>query len=470
MSKAFLSEVNEKHEEVNESFKKEKFELIKPDRTKIYVLFGIIIIGIITTLFLLNPKVTVENLVGMQISDAKFWGTSNDIQIIEKEVYSDNDEGIVISQSINAQEKVNQKSIIVVEVSLGYDPNEVVILPNFDSSWSKTKILTWLDDNHITNYQLLFEEVENVDPNYYISHRLPDTTEDYIRKDSIEFTLTSLILEEEIIVVDMINYSTAQIDSWAKENKVNIKYVYAYSSTVQENKVLSQSISSEEIINPSDTIVVTLSQGPAIKIPNFTGVSETDAVAWAKENDIDLSVYREYSGSVNQNDLIWQDIAKDTVVKSGTDLKLYYSLGSQVYLASYVNQSLTNLQNYIDAQNALRANLSLNVSYSYSSNTGINRVISQSLMDTRLKMGTTIDVVVSLGDLSVVPDLLNGGIAYTSALEAYEKVLATCNSADLICKIIFIDNDEKIGIVDSQSISAGTQVSDNTVIEVVIFD
>lgn len=470
MSKAFLSEVNEKHEEVNESFKKEKFESIKPDRTKIYVLIGIIVIGIITTLFLLNPKVTVENLVGMQISDAKYWGTNNDIQIIEKEVYSDNEEGIVLSQSIPAQEKVNQKSTIVVEVSLGYDPNEAVTLPNFDSTWSKTKILNWIEENHITNYKLLFEEVENVDPNYYISHSLPDTTDEYVRKDNIEFTLTSPILEEEIIVVDMINYSTAQIDSWAKENEVNIKYVYAYSSTVQENKVLSQSISSEEIVNPRDTIIVTLSQGPAIKIPNFTGISETDAVAWAKENNIDLNVYREYSGSVNQNDLIWQDITKDTIVKSGTDLKLYYSLGSQVYLASYVNQSLTNLQNYIDAQNALRANLSLNVSYSYSSSTGVNRVISQSLMDTRLNMGTTINVIVSLGDLSIVPDLLNGGIAYTSALEAYEKVLAACNSADLVCKIVFVDNDDKIGIVDSQSISAGTQVSDNTVIEVVIFD
>lgn len=470
MSKGFLSEVNEKNVEVNESFKKEKFESIKPDRTKRYGLFGLIIIALITGFIVLNPKVTVVNLVGMQISDAKIWGTNNDIQIIEKEVYSNNDEGIVINQSIDAQEKIDKNSTIIVEVSLGYNPNEEIGLPNFDSTWSKTKILNWLEENHITNYKLLFEEVENSEPNFYISHRLPDTTENYVRKDNIEFTLTSLIVEEEIIVVDMINYSTAQIDSWAKENKINIKYAYAFSSTVQENKVLSQSISSEEIINPNDTIIVTLSQGPAIKILNFTDTSDTDAIAWAKENNIDLSIYKEYSSTVNQNSLIWQDLAKDTVVKTGTDLKLYYSLGSQIYVASYVNQSLTNLQNYIETQNALKANLKLNVSYSYSSNVGINRVISQSSMDTRLNIGTTINVIVSLGDLSIVPDLLNGGIAYSSALEAYEKVLASCNNADLICKIIFVDNDEKIGVVDSQSIIAGTQVSDNTVIEVIIFD
>lgn len=470
MSKAFLSEVNQKEDKANESFKAEKFEAIKPDRTKYLILAGIVVVALVASFFLLNTKVTVENLVGMQIGDAKTWALNNDVQIVQTEVYAATQEGLILSQSVAASDQVKPKSTIAVEVSLGYDPEEVITLPSFDESWTKTKVVAWLDENHIDNFTLLFEEDENAEPNLYISHNLPETSSNYVRSDAIEFTFTILPVEAEIVMVDMINYSTAQIDAWSKDNELKVRYITAYSETVAENKVLTQSIASTEIVNPGDTITITLSSGPAIKILDFTGVSEADAVAWAKEVGVDLTTYHEYSSSVALNGVIWQDVAKDTIVKTGTDLKLFYSLGSQITLATYVNQSLTNLQAYVDAQNVLRANLVVNVEYSYSSSIVVNKIISQSVADTKVGIGTVINVMVSLGDLSTVPNVLNGGTAYSSALAAYDAVMSACTSADVVCQIIFSDNDAQIGVVASQSVTAGTQVSDSTVVEVVIYD
>lgn len=470
MSKAFLSEVNQKEDKANESFKAEKFEAIKPDRTKYLILAGIVVAALVASFFLLNTKVTVENLVGMQIGDAKTWALNNDVQIVQTEMYSEAQEGLVLSQSVEASAQIKPKSTLVVEVSLGYDPQEVISLPSFDDTWTKTKVIAWLEENHIDNFTLLFEEDENAEPNLYIGHNLPETSSTYVRSDAIEFTFTLLPVEAEIVMVDMINYSTAQIEAWIKDNALKLKYITAYSETVAVNKVLAQSIASTEIVNPGDTITVTLSQGPAIKILDFTGVSEADAEAWAKEVGIDLTTYHEYSSSVALNGVIWQDVAKDTIVKTGTDLKLFYSLGSQITLATYVNQSLTNLQAYVDAQNALRANLAVNVEYSYSASVVVNKIISQSVADTKVGMGTVINVMVSLGDLSTVPNLLNGGTAYSSALAAYDAVMSACTSADVVVQIIFSDNDAQIGIVASQSIAAGTQVSDSSVVEVVIYD
>ncbi len=474
MSKEFLHEINEKEEIKTESFQTEKFERIKPDKTKYFILVGVLVLGLIASFFFMNPKVKLEDLVGMNISDAKVWASNNNIQIIQKAVYAPTDEGLVLTQSIEAGTDVDQKSTLILEVSLGYDPNEGIELPTFDETWTKTKILAWLNEQHIDNFTLIYEENENAEPDVYIRHQLPETTTDFIRSHAIEFTLTSLPVQKEITVVDMMNFNIAQIDAWSKENEIIIKYNEAYSDTIASNKVLTQSVAAGTLLYPNDTIVVTLSIGPAIKIVDFASYNESAANAWAKENNIDLTIIKEYSSTVAKDVAIYQSIARNTTVKSGTDLTLYYSLGSELTLQSYVNQALTSLQTFVETQNANKANLVLNVEYSYSSSVAKNKIIAQSISDARVSIGTTIDVVVSLGDLTIVPSLVDDPEIYVTgtrtALEAYELVAQACGKADVVCQIIFEDKDEQLGMIASQSITTGTQVSTSTVVEVVIYD
>ena len=474
MPKEFLHEINEKEEVKAESFQAEKFERIKPDRSKYLVLAGLVIVALIASFFFMNPKVNLEDLVGMNITDAKVWASNNNIQIIQRDVYAPTEEGLVLTQSIEAGTDVNQKSTLTLEVSLGYAPSEVIKLPTFDETWTKTKIVAWLNEQHIDNFILIYAENENAEPDVYINHQLPETTTDFIRSHAIEFTLTSLPVLAEITVVDFMNFNTAQIDAWAKENEIIIKYNEAYSDTIASNKVLSQSVTTGSILNPKDTILVTLSIGPAIKIVDFASYNESAANAWAKENSIDLTIIKEYSYTVAKDVAIYQSIAKNTTVKTGTDLTLYYSLGSELTLQNYVNQALTSLQTFVETQNANKANLVLNIEYSYSANVAKNKIIAQNVSDVRIPIGSMLNVVVSLGDLTIVPSLVDDPELYVAgtrtALEAYELVVQDCGKADVVCQIIFEDNDEKLGMIASQSISAGTQVSTSSVMEVIIYE
>lgn len=133
---------------------------------------------------------------------------------------------------------------------------------------------------------------------------------------------------------------------------------------------------------------------------------------------------------------------------------------------------MVTLQAYVDAQNALGAGLTVNVSTSYSSTIALNKIISQSAMDTKVALGSSINLIVSLGDLSVVPDLLalNTSSPDTTALEMYDLVSAACTSSDVICQIVFTDDDAQLGDVLSQSLAAGTQVSDTSALLVTIAD
>jgi serine/threonine-protein kinase len=467
-----LNEVNAKEEVKNESFKKESFEAVKPDRTKYFILAGIVAVALMGFFLITNQKIVMEDIVGWNVSDAKAWASANEVQLVVSEVYNETPAQTILTQSVLEGEKISAKSSIQVDVSLGYDPKEIIVLPSFDETWTKTRILTWLEENGITNYTFINEENESLISGTLLSYETPETVTDYLREQDIEFTVSILPVEEEIVVVDFLAYSTAQIDAWASENEVKVYYRSAYSDTITANKVLSQSLSAGEIMNPGDSITITLSNGPSVKMVYFADYDQVEAATWAKDNGIDLTISTAYSSVVAKNVAIYQSIPADTIVGAGTNLNLVYSLGSEVLINSYVNQPLVALQSYVDAQNALGAGLTLNVSTSYSSTVPLNKIISQSTMDAKVGIGSTLNVVVSLGDLSIVPDLLalNTTNASATALEMYNLVSATCTSSDIICQIVFADDDTLAGDVISQSLAAGTQVSDTTVLQVIIAD
>lgn len=479
MSNRFLSEVNEKEEVKGESFKKEKFEAIKPDRTKYFILAGIIVLALVGFFIISNPKVTMTSFEGWTLSDAQAWASSNQVQLVVTEKYSEIEAQTVLSQSIAEGEKIDAKSSVEVEVSLGFDPKEVISLPTFDETWTKTKILNWIEENGIENYSFLTIEDENLAASTFVSYKTPETVDAYIREHAIEFTVSILPVVAEVTVVDLLNYSTAQIDAWAKDNELKVIYKTAFSETVAVNKVVSQSISSGDSVTAGSSITVTLSKGPAVTMVDFSTYDQTAASVWAKENAIDLTVSTQYSSTVAKGVAIYQSIPKGSVVEQGADLSLVYSLGSEISLSSFVGQAYTSLQAFVEAQNALGASLTLSTSNSYSTTVAINKVIAQSAQDARVSMGSTITVVVSLGDLSIVPDVLalntdnTSGLvgSVRSPLEMFNDVSTLCTSADVICQITFSDVDDldaSFGTVLSQSILKNTEVSDTTVLQVVI--
>lgn len=467
MSK-FLNSINEAEESKNESFQKEKFVAIKKDYTKLYISAAVAVVAIIASFFFLNQKVDVTNMVGWSLSDANNWASSNTVQLVVHEIYDEAEANTVISQNVLEGESVAQKSSIEVEVSLGFDPKAIITLPNFDESWTKTQVLTWLEENGIENFTFVNVEDETKLSGTVLSVTTPESISDYLREQAIEFTVTILPAEVEIVVLDFLNYTVAQIDAWASENEISVRYIEGYSDTTASGKVLSQSIVSGEIMNPDEALTITLSKGPAIKIIDFTNVNATQASTWAKDNLIDLTIVNEYSSQTAKDVAIYQSIGKDQIVEQGTDLTMFYSLGNEITVASYVGQAITTLQSFVDTQNQMKAYLSINVSYSYSASVAVNKIISQSVRDAKVGIGSTIDVIVSLGNLVTVPDFTS--LSTSSAIGTYNAVTAQCTTSKLTCQILFTDDDSQIGAVLSQSQVAGVNIADTTVVEIRIAD
>lgn len=469
MSKQFLSEVNES-QEVNESFQKEKFEKIKPDLTKYYILVGLVFISIISLYFILNQKVQVTNMVGWSVTDAQSWASNNELTLVATSEYSLETEDTIISQSIEAGENVSKKSTINIVVSLGADPDELIVIPDFDETWTKASILSWLKEEQISDYTFTTQLTNTGDSNYFVEYSLDVDKDSFKRSDSISFVVTSNTSSSPVTVVDFSNYSKDQIDEWAEDNNIKISYIYEYSSSIQEDKVIDQSVEAEEEIDQNSTIKITLSLGESVKIVDFSSYNQTDAKAWATENGINLTIETQYNNSVMKGVAIYQDLVKNSIVAKNTKLKIIYSLGSSLTLGSYVNKPLTELVSYIDSQNTLNASLKLNVTYQYSNSVSINQIISHSPVNTNLSIGETIDVIVSLGRLVSVPDFSSVLNNSESIQNLYNAVLELCNESSnpINGRISLIDKEgDERSIV--QSVSAGTLISNADFVDIVIY-
>lgn len=476
MSQKFLNDITPKKEE-NESFKAEKFDpvVVKKPLWPVLILIVLLSVGL-GVVWWMNRGVEMVDMTGWKIKDVNTWAQTYEIQVIQQEVFDALPEGTVLSQNVASGSLIGKSEPLVIEISAGFNPNELIELPTFDATWNKTEIIAYLEENGIKNFTFVTVENEDLEAGTLLSFSTEVEANAFSRSDAINFTISSLPVIAQVSVVDMLALSTAQIDAWASENEIKVTYGYAFSDTVANNKVISQSIASGELIDINSSLTVVLSKGPAIKMVYFDVYTQEEAVAWAKLNGLNLSVETQYSNEVAKGVAIYQSIAKDTLVETGTAFTLVYSLGNVVTVNSYVNQSLANLQSFVEAQNALGANLSLNISSSPSSTVSINKIISQSVKDTRVAMGSSINVLVSEGNLVSVPNFLSTVADAKAAssdpsafthLDAYDEVMDLCRNG-LVCQVSFVEDASNRGLVLSQSVVAGSIISDATVIEVVI--
>jgi len=469
MDKQFLSEINQEKKKV-ESFEQEKFEKIKPDRSKYIWILGIVVVCLIGAYMLFNQKVTVVDMTGWTTTDASTWAASNSVQLVSSSIYSDSVAAdAIISQSVSAKTKIDKKSTIQITVSLGADPSAHIVLPTFDTTWTRTRIQNWLSENGITNFTITTLEDSTRDANLFVSYNIPDTTtEEFARKDTINFVVTVKPTTTSVTVVDMQGYAQTQVDNWASTNDITITYTTGFSSSIASGRVIAQSVAADETITAGSNMTITLSKGIAVAMINFANYSEANAQTWAKDNLINLTTSQMYSSTVPEGKSISQSVYRGTNVEQQSKVSVVYSLGYKVLMNNFANRMLVDLQDYVTQQNALGASLKLNISYQVSDKVALNHIIAQSKFDTDISANSTVDVIVSLGKLVKIPDFsLLVGI---DANATYLNIIKACEDQGIVCRVTQQTTSDLAlkGKVLSQSVAADTMVGSDTIIDVII--
>ena len=323
-SNGIVTETNELEEDKTYLKKKKKQKIIT-------IIVSIVIVITISLLVIFSQIVEVPNFVNGLNTIATKWGKNNDIEIIEEEQYDTKiTERIVISQSIKDGSRIFKKSSIKIIVSKGKDPNEKISVPEKDSA-TASDIKAWKEENDLSNVTIKEEHSSEIETGKIIKYEFENiaTNEtNFTRSDKLTIIVSKG--EKVLNMEDFTSKTQTEAEKWCQENNVIYEVKEKFSDTIENGKIISQSVENGQELTDDTTIVFEVSIGAGIKIPNYTKVSSDEAQELSDK--VKLKIKNVYNMNVSYGKLISQSVKAGTTKKeTDNEVTLTYSLGKPYF-------------------------------------------------------------------------------------------------------------------------------------------
>ncbi len=390
-----------------ESFKEESF--VKTKRQFSYgpiVLVSLLVISLVAVyfLFIYNPVMSIE-LIGLDIEQASTWAYENDVLIVTREVYSnDFSEGVILAQSIPADVKLKGSTTMVLDVSIGRDPYELIDVPNFDSTWNRTSIIQWLTQNGVDNFSLTQLKNETIDEDYLITYRIIGATaETFTRSSSIDFTISQVTEESTITMVNFLGSRLEAVDIWALEQNMTYTYEQAFSDIYEVGTVMSQTQLPNVNVSTNDILHFTISKGitdETVLMPTLLNLSHKEADSWLKENGLSYEYSYKYSSIYPEDTVMEQSATSGEEISIAEKIILTISKGEGLTVPNFsqYNYSMAHVPSDQFAGTVV-------VSQAYNLDVANGQLVSQSVKaGAYVGVDTVVEVIYSLGAYVEVPD------------------------------------------------------------------
>ena len=338
--KDFLSQFSSDGKKPDSFKEEERVKVDKPKKQinpKGFIIGGVIVVvvGVLSYFLFFAPKIEMPNFVGQTKSDVASWVKQQGITtsgIVFKEEYNfDNDENVILTQSVNAGKKVKSDVKITFTISLGADPDEKISVPDI-KTMSKSEIENWISTNKLTKTKITTTYNESVDKDSVISYEVKGVDEaDFTRSSTMNITISKGPQPAGTVTVsDFKDKTYEEVESWAKTNKVTLNKVEAYSDKVDSGKVISQSVSANSTMKTTDTLTITVSKGKGITVPDFNAMDKDKIESWASKNGISgITITEKYSDS--DNHVLSSNVSKGSVVSSSDTIEVVLNKGKYFY-------------------------------------------------------------------------------------------------------------------------------------------
>ncbi len=462
--KSFLDDLAQSQKP--ESFSQEKFVNVNGGKkmAKTIVALAVIIVLAAAAFMAISimSKVKVPELVGMSLTDAADWAAGNKITLSARSVYDfDNEEGIILSQAIEAGNQIEKNSTILIQVSLGADPEEQIVFPDI-KGMTAAEIDRWISENKLTGVRTEIVYSDVVAPDNVISYSFTDGSEgSFKRKNRVVITVSkgSEGLAETIIIPDLTSYKVGALFQWGNDNGVKINVIEAFDEYISSGSVISQSVKANTEIKRSNGITVLISIGKAITVPDFPSMLKDEMNAWAKLNNITIITLEKYSDTLKKGKICGQSTAAGAKVSEGSNIIVDISLG-RVEIGSYIGKTRLEILNWQDQVNENGAGIELAFNEEFGGKGSAGKIISQSIKDDFVQVGSTISITLSKGMKVITPDF---------AGKNKDECTDIANDAGITLIYDYKQSDsiEKDYVI-SQTPERGTLISDSDTITVII--
>lgn len=355
------------------------------------------VVSVVLVLMLNSNKVKTLDFSTMKKDEILAWVETNKLKedkVIIKYEHSDTvAKDSLISQSILPNKEI--KNILILKISLGVDSEKEYDLPANYLSMTKEEIEKWLKERNFNNVSYEFAVSEKIEKDKILS--IHPSIKLKINQKIVVTISSGKDENKEITVPDFSVYnSLANIESWIKTNKLKLNLKKEFSNSKEEGKVISQSPAKTSKVKAGDTITITISEGKGITVPDFVGKKASDV------KNANLNFSYEYTFDIKANGtVIAQSVAKNTIVKNNTNIKLTVSKGKDDITPSnfannFKNKPAQELKNAVESafKSVNLKNYTIKVTEEYSDTVVKGNVIKY---DNEIKQSREFRYVVSLG-------------------------------------------------------------------------
>lgn len=419
------------------------------------LLLSIFFVGQIgTTLDLVNfsSSTLMEDLRGKTLTEVITWASKNKVEVKQVYEYSDMiEEYNVISQSIAVGTKLKKGTSITLAISEGPNPNKEIMVPSM-MSWNVERVLNFVKENYLSNVEVEFIE----------SDKAKDTVIEQSKKGSMkrdeELKLTFSYGEsrdgDTVKLIDLTKKSKFEAVLYLKQQGIKYELKDDFHKSIKKGYVMRQNKEAgSEIKRNEDTLEVTISKGPEIKVPDLKKMSLTEITNWIIKNKLKLDLKDKYDESIKENDVIAANYQKNDVISQGTVIEITISKGKLVM------PKVENLEKFKEW--ADKYGIQYEEKHEFSSDVEAGSVISYSYKTGEtIKNNDVVIITISDGKKLEVPDLIG---LKKSEIESQLKKLGL--QYNFVYKASNrVDKDKAI----AQSISKGSEVSEGTTITITL--
>ncbi len=398
-----------------------------------------------------SPIAMIPDFQGKSLATVVKWASKNHVTIHQQYEYSDMiEEYQIISQDVSYHTALKDIKEVTVSVSEGPNPSKEIMLPNM-IGWDDERVLTYIRENHLSNVLVDFT----------ISDQAKDTvieqsTNGSFKRDEglhLVFSYGEELGFDEVTLIDFTNKSKFEVEFYLKQHQLRYDFEEEFSSKIKKGFAMAQSIKAGDVVKVDDErVIVTISKGPKIKVPELTKMSISDITEWAIQKKIKLNFDESYDDSIKENQIINANYSKGDIIEQGTVVKVTLSRGA---LKMPKFKSLSDFYAW-----ANKYNIDYEEKHEFSDKVKSGEVISYShKTGEAIKNKDTIIVTISDGEKKKVPDLV--GLSKSEAISKLNKV-------DLNYNFIYKNSSKKKNTVLNQSIQAGSEISSGTTITITL--
>ncbi len=228
-----------------------------------------------------------------------------------------------IKRNLAMKQSVEPGKMVKIEdetIKVTFSKGKEIEVPNL-TDMSVTKITEWIIENRL-KLELSDQYDEKVKANSVISAN-------YKKGDKIEQGETVKIVVSKGSLKMPKFKSFEDFRAWADKYSIKYEERHEFNSDFKVGEVISYSYKNGEVIKNDDVIIVTISDGEAIKVPALDGLSRSEAEKRLQKLNLKCSCIYKYSNSVKEGNVISQSISAGSEVSEGTTVTVMISKGKE---------------------------------------------------------------------------------------------------------------------------------------------